>query len=310
MVHVQWKWITENTKFLLTIYLAASPISSTPPCYYKVTVEKTTAIDETYLKLSVISGNPSRLEAAVFTSLTTIFPITMTHVSGIIGIPANSHYNTVTTVGETNDNLIISKKELLRCHQRLGHLDFNNAKHLFRTRVLSHTEGSQSLHTASRKTKNIPKPAACLYGKQTARLSPGKIVNIIKHRTRVLKYRNLPPGQEVSSNCFISSVRRNFFVGFNRRRIEDQHMGGYIFVNCASTYIHPESQSSQSSHKILSTKMEYENHCRDVEVVPQNYISTNSKLFHQENFLNIHPGSIRSQGLLILDHIIMELLEM
>jgi len=71
-----------------------------------------------------------------------------------------------------------------------------------------------------------------------------------------------------------------------------------------------ESQSSQSSHKILSTKIEYENHCRDVEVVPQNYISTNRKLFHQENFLNIHPGSIRSQGLLILDHIIMELLEM
>ena len=71
-----------------------------------------------------------------------------------------------------------------------------------------------------------------------------------------------------------------------------------------------KSQSSQSSHKILSTKMEYENHCRDVEVVPQNYISTNSKLFHQENLPNIHPGSIRSQGLLILDHIIMELLEM
>jgi len=142
----------------------------------------------------VISGNPSRLEIAVFKSLATIFPITMTHVSGIIGIPANSNYNTVTTVSETNDNLITSKKELLRCHQRLGHLDFNNAKHLLKTRLLSHTEGSQSLHTASRKTKNIPRPAACLYGKQTARLSPGKIVNIIKHRTRILKSRNLPPG--------------------------------------------------------------------------------------------------------------------
>ena len=135
----------------------------------------------------------------------------MTHVSGIIGIPANSHYNTDTTVSETNDNLIIPKKELLRCHQRLEHLDFNNAKHLYMTRVLSHTEGSQNLHTASSKTENTPKPAACLYGKQTARLSPGKIVNIIKHRTRILKYRNLPPGQVVSSNCFISSVRRNLF---------------------------------------------------------------------------------------------------
>jgi hypothetical protein len=148
---------------LLTIYLAASPISSTTPCYYKVTVEKTTTIDDTYLKLSVISGNPSRLEAAVFKSLATIFPTTMTHVSGIIGIPENSHYNTVTTVSETNDNLIISKKELLRCHQRLGHLHFNNAKHLYRTRVLRRTEGSHSLHTASSKTENTPRPAACLY---------------------------------------------------------------------------------------------------------------------------------------------------
>ena len=95
----------------------------------------------------MISGNPSRLEVAVFKSLATILPITMTHISGIIGIPANSHYNTVTTVNETNDNLIISKKELLRCHQRFGHLDFNNAKHLLKTRLLSHTEGSQSLHT-------------------------------------------------------------------------------------------------------------------------------------------------------------------
>ena len=174
MVHVQWKWITENTKFLLTIYLDASPISSTTPCYYKVTVKKTTAIDEIYLKLSVISGNPSRLEAAVFTSLTTIFPITMTHVSGIIGIPTNAHYNTVTTVGETNDNLIISKKELLRCHQRLGHLDFNNAKHLFRTRVLSHTEGSQSLHTASRKTKNIPKTCGLYIWETNCKIIPRK----------------------------------------------------------------------------------------------------------------------------------------
>jgi hypothetical protein len=83
---------------------------------------------------------------------------------------------------------------------------------------------------------------------------------------------------------FISSVRGRLFEGYNRGRIEDRYVGGCIFVDHASSYIHIEFQSSLSSHATLTAKMEYEKHCRDVGIVPQRYTSDNGKSFASREF--------------------------
>ena len=236
------------------------------------------------LRLSGIEGDPTRTEVVVFNNPLTHLPTSTAFTPGDTGLPGQALYTAMTTVSENNHNLSEAQKELLRWHQRLGHLDFNKIKHLLRTGVLSNTEKSRSLHTAASKVENLPKCAACMFGKQTIRSAPGKVIKIIKDREGVLRSGNLLPGQEVSVDHFISSVRGRLFTGYNRGSIEDRYVGGCIFVDHASSYIHIEFQSSLSSHETLGAKMEYEKHCRDVGVIPQKYMSDNGKSFASKQF--------------------------
>ena len=241
-------------------------------------------IDGNSLRLSGIEGDPTRGPVIAFNNPTTHLPTTTGFVSCDTDIPASELNNVVTTVSENNHNLSEAQKELLRWHQRLGHLDFNKIKHLLRTGVLSHTEGSRTLHTAASKVQHNPKCAACLFGKQTVRSAPGKVTQVVRDRAGILRAGNLLPGQEVSVDHFISSVRGRLFEGYNRGRIEDRYVGGCIFVDHASSYIHIELQSSLSSHETLAAKMKYERHCRDVGVIPQTYTSDNGRSFTSKDF--------------------------
>ena len=112
-----------------------------------------------------------------------IFYELFSFVSNDTELPSKSLNNVVSTVSEHNNNLSEAQKELLRWHQRLGHLDFNKVKHLLRTGVLSHTDRYHSLHTSASKVQDVPKCAACLFGKQTIRTAPGTTVKIIKDRS-------------------------------------------------------------------------------------------------------------------------------
>jgi hypothetical protein len=62
--------------------------------------------------------------------------------------------NMTTTVSEANNNLSDAEKELLKWHQRLGHIDFRKIKFLFRTGILSYGDVSRRLHTAASKIVN------------------------------------------------------------------------------------------------------------------------------------------------------------
>ena len=287
--HVEWS-IYDSNGLLRKLKLPAYHI---PNC--KTRLISTTSLLNTYqgehiiingnsLKLSGIEGDPDRSQVIVFNNPTTHLPTTTAFNPDDIDIPGQVLYSAVTTVSKENHNLSEAQKELLRWHQRLGHLDFNKIKHLLRTGVLSHTEGSRTLHTAASKVKYPPKCAACLYGKQTIRTAPGKIIKIIKDQAGTLRTGNLLPGQEVSVDHFISSVRGRLFKGYNKGSIEDRYVGGCIFVDHASSHIHVEFQSSLSSHETLTAKIEYEKLCRDVGVIPQKYVSDNGRSFASREF--------------------------
>ena len=191
----------------------------------------------------------------------------------------------VSTVSDENQNLTEAQKELLRWHQRLGHLEFKKIQHLMRTGVLSHTEGTRSLHTAASKITQVPKCAACLFGKQTIRSAPGKKTVVVRDRAGALRAGNLFPGSEVSVDHFVSSVRGRLFTGYNKGNISNKYVGGCIFVDHASSYIHTEMQSSLSTHETLRAKLAFERVCRDYGVIPQTYMSDNGRAFTSRDFV-------------------------
>ena len=74
---------------------------------------------------------------------------------------------TVNEVDEANRNLPESQKELLRWHQRFGHISFARIKALMRSGALSFTQQSCNLHTKAAQSHENPLCAACQFGKQT-----------------------------------------------------------------------------------------------------------------------------------------------
>lgn len=236
------------------------------------------------LELSGVDGDPTRASVLVFNNPSNRLPTTTAYNYSMTSKPVTALCNTVSTVHEANHNLSEAHKELLRWHQRLGHLAFKKIQHLMRTGVLSNTAAMRSLHTSASKLKSIPKCAACLFGKQTVRKSPGSTTTAVKDRAGVLKAGNLLPGSEVSVDHFVSSVKGRLLSGYDKGSDDSRHIGGCIFVDHASSYIHVELQSSLSSHETLRAKMSFEEHCRDSGVMVHTYMSDNGKAFVSKDF--------------------------
>ena len=241
-------------------------------------------VDSRSMTLSGKIGDDNRSSVIAFNNPATNLPTLTAYRSEDVQGPAILLCKTVSSVHADNNNLSDSQKELLRWHQRLGHLAFKKIQHLMRTGVLSHTEATRSLHTMSSKLKEMPKCAACLFGKQSARPSPGSVTRVVKDRAGILRAGNLLPGSEVSVDHFISSVEGRLFTGFNRGISMNKYIGGCIFVDHASSHIHVEFQTSLSSHETLRAKIAYENQCRDTGVVVQKFMSDNGTAFTSRDF--------------------------
>jgi hypothetical protein len=124
-----------------------------------------------------------------------------------------------------------------------------------------------------------------MFAKQTVRSSPGNTSHVIKDRAGVLRAGNLHPGAEVSVDHFISSLKGRLFKGYDKQGGEDTRLiGGCIFVDHSSSFIHIEIQSSLSSHDTLRVKLAYERMCCDSGVVIQTYMSDNCKSFTSKEF--------------------------
>ena len=73
---------------------------------------------------------------------------------------------TISQVHDSNLNLSEAQKELLRWHQRLGHVSFSKVQFLMRTGVLALSEGKRRRHQAASSLREAPKCAACMFDKR------------------------------------------------------------------------------------------------------------------------------------------------
>ena len=150
--------------------------------------------------------------------------------------------------------------------------------------VQAHSEATRRLHTAACKVIHPPKCAACLYGKQHRRPSPGQQTTIIRDRAGILKDGHLQPGQQISVNHFLCSTKGRLLTSKGKTPETEMYVGGCLFIDHASNYVHVEFQQHLTSHQTLEAKEKFELACRDFGVVPVSYLMDNAKCFTSAEF--------------------------
>jgi hypothetical protein len=168
----------------------------------------------------------------------------------------------INEVSESNINLDETQKELLRFHQRLGHLNFRKIQFLVRQGVLSTSEKQRRLHTACCKITKPPLCAACQFGKQKQRPSPSKKSSTVQENVGALKREDLLPGQRISVDHFICSTKGRLFKSAGKTKPSEMYDGGCIMADHCSGFVVIEFQTSLTSHTTVQAKINFEEICR------------------------------------------------
>ena len=114
--------------------------------------------------------------------------------------------------------------------------------------------------------------------------SEGPPQELLQSKSRMLKAGNLHPGQKVSADHFVCSTKGHLFDSRGKTKEDDMYSGGCIFVDHSSGYAHVEFQCHLNTHETLKAKTNFENCCRDVGVIPQEYLTDNGSTFSSQEF--------------------------
>jgi hypothetical protein len=287
--HVLWPMLDTTGQ----LRLIKVPAFYVPKC--NVRLLSTTSLLQTYsgeniviaahqMKLTGIASDPTRGAVIAVVNPRNNLPTTTSYRYDDVQTVPHALSTAINLTNDANTNLSEPEKELLRWHARLGHLGFRRIQFLMRSGTLSRSESTRRLHVAAAKITHPPKCAACQFGKQKQRPSPGKTNSAVKDLAGVLKTDHLFPGQCVSVDHFICSTKGRLFTSRGKTSEEDMYSGGCLFVDHATNHIHIELQAHLTSHETLKAKGAYELMCRDHGVVPQSYLSDNGSAFTSGDF--------------------------
>lgn len=180
-----------------------------------------------------------------------------------------------------NANLSDAQRELVRWHQKLGHASYRRVQFLLRSGVLAHTDSLRRLHAAAAKLRpeGCPMCAACQFGKQRRRPTPGRATTVVRETAGALRRNDLLPGQRISVDHFICSTRGRLLTSRGKESEKEKYTGGCIFVDHASGFVHVELQVLITTAETLKAKQKFEQLCRDYGVVPHSYQADNGSVF-------------------------------
>jgi hypothetical protein len=270
------------------------------PAYWipqaKVRLLSITSLLQTYGKEKIVceshclklTGDPSDpTKGAVVANIdpTNNLPTTIAYQYSAPAQAAKALSSTITEVHRSNYNLSEPEKELLRWHQRLGHLSMKRVQFLMRIGVLSSSGATRQLHTAACKIKHPPKCAACQFGKQTRRSTPGNHTSsAVRDQVSALKEGDLQPGRKISVDHFVCSTHGRLFTSRGKTPDHEMYTGGALFIDHASNFVDVQFQRHLNSHETRDSKERFELMCREFGVIPVEYLSDNGSSFTSRDF--------------------------
>ena len=150
---------------------------------------------------------------------------------------------------------------------------------LMRSGILATTQSSRRLHSAASTLTDLPLCAACQYGKQRRRTTPGTRSSLVVDRHGITITDNIFPGKCISGDHFVCSTRGRRFDSKGKSKSEDMYTGGAIFVDHASSYTWIGFQTHLNTHETLRVKDSFELFFRDTGVVPIQCLTDNGSAF-------------------------------
>ena len=162
-------------------------------------------------------------------------------------------------------------------NHHLGYKICASIQQLFRTKPFT----SHKFEPA--KKCELPRCEICEYTKAHRKPKRGKMSNTDPIAVGSLKARHLRPGSVISVDHFESRLKGRTYTSYGKTN-SDQYVGGCIFVDHMSGYIHVEPQLDFSSSKIIRAFVIFENLCIDNETLVQSY-PPNNRMFKGKYFI-------------------------
>ena len=169
---------------------------------------------------------------------------------------------------DENQNLTPSQKLLLHWHDRWGHMGLQKVQRILRVFPFA----SEKFLSASRCT--LPKCTICEYSKGHRLHTSGNRATTNPTTDGALRANSLSPGHKISVDHFESRLRGRTYTSFGKTTSE-QYVGGCIFVDQMSSYIHVQHQLGFSSSETIRAKQNYEQMCLDNGILVESYMGDN-----------------------------------
>lgn len=290
--------VLDSKGWIRTIELPAIHVPSIPKRLlstqqFAKAYNESATVDGTKLSTAGIPNDPTRNPIDAYHSLRNNLPTSRLYSPDDFKDGLMSLNATITSTSEANMNLNEAEKELLRWHYKLGHINLRRIQHLMRSGTLSHTESSRRLHTRCVKCTTKPKCAACQFGKQKRRSTPGKKQIVVRDRIDSTKTNVLFPGQRVSVDHFVCSARGRLFDGFGKGSDSNKYVGGIMFTDVATGHIWVDFLKHLNTHETLHAVKRYEEMCLDNGgVIVQEYVADQASSFTSQEF-QLHLSNFR-----------------
>jgi hypothetical protein len=169
---------------------------------------------------------------------------------------------------ESNQNLSPSQRLLLIWHNRFGHKGFQSVQKIFRSIPFS----TEKYLSASRCP--LPRCEVCQFAKGHRSPTHGKSQSTNPTTDGALKVNDIRPGSKVSVDHFESRLKGRTYTSFGKTT-SDQYVGGCVFVDHMSGYLHVEHQLGFSSSETIRAKQNYEQLALNHGVLVQDYMADN-----------------------------------
>ena len=202
--------------------------------------------------------------------------------------------NTVAETHKANINLNEPQKEILRWHYRLGHVGLRTVQFIMRNGSLASSQALQSLHTRASKltTANLPKCAACQFGRQTNRAKPGSVTTTVREREGITSANKTHPGERVFIDHFVCATRGRMFNGRGIRdpkgkttlKQSNTFSGGCMIVDGATGYVDVQFQSYFNANETIEALQRFETLAADNGIIVKEYQSDSGPAFTSDTF--------------------------